>query len=78
MAVILREKSMQRMVSPQLGTLAIGLSLLAAPSSGAQQPAEMRMPAPELQGIDGWINSKPTSLSDLKGKVVVLHFWTFG
>jgi peroxiredoxin len=38
----------------------------------------MRMPAPELRGIDEWINSKPTSLADLKGKVVVLHFWTFG
>jgi len=38
----------------------------------------MRMPAPELRGIDEWINSKPTSLADLKGNVIVLHFWTFG
>jgi hypothetical protein len=36
------------------------------------------MPAPELKGIEAWINSKPLSLKDLKGKVVVLHFWTFG
>jgi hypothetical protein len=56
----------------------LGLSLTAVSWAGAQQPVPMRMPAPELKGIDEWINSKPLSLSDLKGKVVVLHFWTFG
>lgn len=35
-------------------------------------------PAPELAGIQGWENSKWTTLAALKGKVVVLHFWTFG
>ena len=34
--------------------------------------------APELEGIDGWINSQPLSLSALRGKVVFLDFWTFG
>ena len=34
--------------------------------------------APEITGIDGWINSRPIKLADLRGKVVVLHFWTFG
>jgi hypothetical protein len=38
----------------------------------------MKIAAPELQGIDAWINTKPTSLEALKGKVVVLHFWAFG
>src|SRR5258705_2210133 len=31
-------------------------------------------PAPALQ-LDSWINGKPTQLSDLKGKIVVLDFW---
>ena len=31
-------------------------------------------PAPKL-GLKGWINSKPLSLEDLKGKIVVLDFW---
>lgn len=44
----------------------------------AQEPAAMKIPAPELQGIEAWINSKPLALKDLRGQVVVLHFWAFG
>ncbi|MDP8928811.1 MAG: redoxin domain-containing protein, partial [Actinomycetota bacterium] len=38
-----------------------------------------RTRAPELQGQGGWIGvDRPLSLNpDLRGKVVVLHFWTF-
>jgi cytochrome c biogenesis protein CcdA/thiol-disulfide isomerase/thioredoxin len=35
-------------------------------------------PAPELTGITDWINSPPLSLASLRGKVVLVHFWTFG
>ncbi len=35
-------------------------------------------PAPELRGITAWINSEPISLASLRGKVVLVHFWTFG
>jgi thiol-disulfide isomerase/thioredoxin len=34
--------------------------------------------APPLKGLDTWINSPPLSLDSLRGRVVVLHFWTFG
>jgi len=34
--------------------------------------------APELRGVNEWINSEPLALKDLRGKVVALHFWTFG
>lgn len=33
--------------------------------------------APELVGIDGWINSEPLKIADLKGKVVLIDFWTY-
>jgi len=37
------------------------------------------VPAPPLnnQQADAWINSTPLSWEDLKGKVVLLDFWTF-
>lgn len=34
-------------------------------------------PAPEIDGIDTWINSPPLVLSSLKGKVVLIDFWTY-
>ncbi len=34
-------------------------------------------PAPALEGIDAWINSPPLNLNDLKGKVVLIDFWTY-
>jgi hypothetical protein len=34
--------------------------------------------APDLKEADAWINSEPLTLEKLRGKVVVVHFWTFG
>lgn len=33
--------------------------------------------APEFQGIQNWINSDPLTLAELKGKVVLVDFWTY-
>lgn len=33
--------------------------------------------APQFQGIAHWINSQPLNLSALKGKVVLVDFWTY-
>lgn len=33
--------------------------------------------APNIDGIDAWINSSPLQMSDLRGKVVLIDFWTY-
>ena len=43
----------------------------------AAVPLEDLGPAPELQGITAWINSPPLTIASLRGKVVLVHFWTF-
>jgi cytochrome c biogenesis protein CcdA/thiol-disulfide isomerase/thioredoxin len=34
-------------------------------------------PAPQLSGLTDWINSKPLTLPELRGKVVLVDFWTY-
>ncbi|HEY0119894.1 MAG TPA: cytochrome c biogenesis protein DipZ [Cellulomonas sp.] len=34
-------------------------------------------PAPELAGITAWLNSQPLTLAALRGKVVLVDFWTY-
>jgi cytochrome c biogenesis protein CcdA/thiol-disulfide isomerase/thioredoxin len=38
---------------------------------------EDRGPAPELTGLTQWFNSKPLTIKELRGKVVIVDFWTF-
>ena len=33
--------------------------------------------APEFQGISNWINSEPLTMEALRGKVVLVDFWTY-
>jgi cytochrome c biogenesis protein CcdA/thiol-disulfide isomerase/thioredoxin len=33
--------------------------------------------APEITGISSWINSNPLTLAQLRGKVVLIDFWTY-
>ena len=42
------------------------------------QPTALNVPAPDFVDVGEWINSKPLTWPDLRGRVVVLHFWTFG
>ncbi len=40
---------------------------------------QVKVRAPELTGGKGWLNTdKPLSIAGLKGKVVLLDFWTYG
>lgn len=61
--------------TPMLGkTLALLLLL-----SGLPPPASAAMPAsaPAFTGITRWINAPPLTIASLRGKVVLVDFWTF-
>src|SRR5205085_2079292 len=47
--------------------------------TSAQTIAQARVHAPELTGGRGWLNTdKPLTLAALRGKIVLLDFWTYG
>jgi thiol-disulfide isomerase/thioredoxin len=60
-------------------TYATGLTklLLASFGSSAEYKTSESANAPELATGD-WINSEPLKLNDLRGRVVLIEFWTFG
>ena len=67
------------------GLVAAGVVIYSTKSSGSakgflmSQQERVRIRAPELTGGSGWLNTdRPLSLAALKGKVVLLDFWTYG
>jgi peroxiredoxin len=52
--------------------------LLAAVGWASLFAQEKKPPAPAFPRGTRWVQSKPLQFEDLKGKVVVLHFWTYG
>ncbi|MCI0549231.1 MAG: hypothetical protein L0027_18350 [Candidatus Rokubacteria bacterium] len=61
----------------------LGVAGLAATGAGnldaawAQRGARIGQPAAEITG-GPWINSAPLSLAELRGRVVLVEFWTYG
>ena len=55
------------------------------PTPEPTQPAASLLPsgsgpdrrAPELAGLDGWLNSEPFTLEDKRGQIVLIDFWTY-
>ncbi len=41
-------------------------------------PKDKPYDAPDFAGISTWVNAKALKIADLKGKVVIVHFWTNG
>jgi thiol-disulfide isomerase/thioredoxin len=53
-------------------------SLVASPTASATaSPVRTGHTAPEFTGIDKWLNSDPLTLQQLRGKVVLVDFWTY-
>jgi thiol-disulfide isomerase/thioredoxin len=40
-------------------------------------PGEVGSGAPEFAGVDNWLNSSPLTMKELRGKVVLIDFWTY-
>jgi thiol-disulfide isomerase/thioredoxin len=51
--------------------------LLGKPGPVAEERLEDFGPAPDFHGISLWLNSKPLTLAQLEGKVVLIDFWTY-
>jgi hypothetical protein len=56
---------------------AVTIAWLGAPAPAAQRGARVGQPAPEITG-GPWLNSEPLSLASLRGRVVLVEFWTYG
>jgi cytochrome c biogenesis protein CcdA/thiol-disulfide isomerase/thioredoxin len=52
-------------------------SVLAAGAADAQPKLDDEGPLPDLSGAVAWLNSPPLSSKALKGKVVLIDFWTY-
>lgn len=64
----------------QLKTLAIAATFVATAATGTAAlaaPLKSGPPAPEFSGISQWLNSEPLTLQQLRGKVVLVDFWTY-
>ncbi|RYF40081.1 MAG: thioredoxin family protein [Comamonadaceae bacterium] len=68
----------RRSVLAALAALAAGGPPAAAGASGASAPSLHDYgPAPEFTGIAQWLNAAPLTLASLRGKVVLVDFWTY-
>ena len=48
------------------------------PSTAPFTVAELQGNAPNFVGISNWFNSAPLTMASLRGKVVLVDFWTYG
>ena len=55
----------------------VAVLTFAAPPAGGDIAASAAQQAPEFQNIDKWLNSEPLKLQELRGKVVLVDFWTY-
>jgi thiol-disulfide isomerase/thioredoxin len=61
-----------------LAAAAVAAPALSEDVSNPVQLAEASAAAPNFVGISKWFNSAPLSINDLRGKVVLVDFWTYG
>src|SRR5690349_4902351 len=61
--------------------LGVASMTIAGGQAGMAAPAQSQLPIegsfPSLNGATTWLNSPPLKASSLKGKVVLIDFWTY-
>ena len=77
-----------RSLATLASTIAICLAATAMPAASDEiAPSATAAPfavaaaegtAPNFAGISNWFNSAPLNIADLRGKVVLVDFWTYG
>ena len=60
------------------GMIGVSVPARASDTGAAAKLADAHRRAPEITGITHWLNSGPVSLASLRGKVVLVNFWTYG
>ena len=71
-----------RSIAASTSVIALCLFGGVAPGSAAEttrlQMAAVQGNAPNFSGISNWFNSQPLDMAKLRGKVVLVDFWTYG
>ncbi|MBR0852566.1 thioredoxin family protein [Bradyrhizobium diazoefficiens] len=60
------------------GAVIPGICDEAARATPVATAAATQQTAPDFAGVTSWFNSKPLTIADLRGKVVLVDFWTYG
>ena len=61
-----------------INSLAVSKTTTAQTSSaGLQDALAQPYDAPEFKGLEAWLNSEPLTMKSLRGKVVLIDFWTY-
>src|SRR5204863_4321746 len=64
-------------VGSRLNTIRPAPKFAEQPSAGPRSKLPVLGTAPDFTGTQRWFNSKPLSLASLRGRVVLVDFWTY-
>jgi len=72
-----RLKTMTTVAIFAASAAAVGAAATATSGTAMGGQLKNSTPAPEFTGIDKWLNSDPLTIKQLRGKVVLVDFWTY-